>query len=178
MIEVVQKTIEFYLKNLRAPELSELQLSDSSSNQQKGCIFVTLYLKGEVHGSAGNIKETTGYNLTQELIASTIDAIKDTRFAPITREESTEIKIRVDYIEKRTPLSKLSDLKDIDPTAQWVIAILKNYENLAVVLPNISPKLITGEDFIAVLENKLATTKLSEKNTIFYKIETKMQTNY
>ena len=41
---------------MREPNIDELQI-DEKYLSQSGCCFVTLYVNGEVHGSAGNVKE-------------------------------------------------------------------------------------------------------------------------
>ncbi len=57
MKQVVEKVLEFYFAKMREPTLEELALEEDESLKAPGCSFVTLYLNGEVHGSAGNIKE-------------------------------------------------------------------------------------------------------------------------
>jgi len=91
MKEIVAKTLKFYFEKMRAPEVSELQLSDTSLMDERACFFVTLFLNGEVHGSAGNVKEIEE-NAIKEIIQNTISAVsKDKRFAPLTLEQSEKL---------------------------------------------------------------------------------------
>jgi hypothetical protein len=41
-----------------------------------------------------------------------------------------------------------------------------------------SPKILTGDDLIPVLENKLEEKNINDKNHIFYNIETITESNY
>lgn len=176
MKEIVEKTLWFYFTKMRAPTLEELWYN-TESFPEKACCFVTLYINGEVHGSAGNIKEISG-NLWQELIENTIHALtKDKRFSPLTKDESEKIQFRADRITERNMID-YTDISSLDPVKDGIIAIKRDYEKLAVILPNMSPKILTGNDFLPVLANKLSEKSLSEKNYIFYKISTQIETNY
>ena len=162
---------------MQAPRLADITITEESLTETSGCAFVTIFLNGEVRGSAGNVKEIHG-SLAEEIIASTVAALKeDTRFAPLTLEESEKIQFRVDTISSREIIS-LKDIDSLDPVKQGMIVIHRDYEKLAVVLPNISAKLLTGKDFIPVLQEKLSEKKLDDKNCIFYKIETKQEQSF
>jgi len=176
MKEFVSEILSTYFSKLREPKLEELTVPEDVKNK-KGSCFVTFYLKWEVRWSAGNIKEIHD-NLASELLDNTMQALTgDKRFAPLTLEESENIGIRTDFISERKIISE-AELKKLDPVKYWVIAIQRNYEKLAVILPNMSPKLLTGSDFIPVLLQKLEEKKFSEKDYILYSIETQVETNY
>ena len=49
---------------------------------------------------------------------------------------------------------------------------------MACILPNINPKLISGEDFLNVLKQKLEEKSFDEKDYILYEIKTEIFTNY
>ncbi len=170
--EFVQQIIDLYFLKMRTPDISELfEYKNTPPLNERWACFVTLYYKWEVRGSAGNIKEIRP-TLAEEILANTIAAIsKDTRFRPLTLEEKEWLSFRVDIIKNRSMIG-LEEVKKLDPVKAWVIAIKRDYEKLAAILPNISPKLLVGSDFIISLEKKLSETKLSDKNYIFYKIET------
>lgn len=177
MIEIVKQVIDFYLRNGRKPKIEELQIADLSLLEEQGCVFITLYYKGEVRGSAGNIKEIEA-SLVWEIIENTMQAISwDSRFSPISPKEGTEAKIRIDRIVKRDLLQDQT-LNSIDPATSGVIAIKWDYSTMACVLPNINPKLLNGEDFISVLKNKTKDTNFAEKNYIIYQIKTEVQTSF
>ena len=175
MISFVQEIIDFYFLKMRAPDISELsEKKNTPPLSEKWACFVTLYSKWEVRWSAGNIKEIHG-TLAEEFLANTIEAMtKDTRFAPLKLEEKEGLSFRIDIIKHRTMI-ELEEVKKLDPVKTWVIAIKRDYEKLAVILPNMSAKLLMGSDFLTSLEKKLSDTKLSDKAYIFYKIETEIE---
>jgi AMMECR1 domain-containing protein len=175
MVEVVKQIIKFYLENNRAPSIWELVVLDKSLVERKANLFVTLYKSWEVTGSAWNIKELEQTAL-QELISNTIAALNDERFPNLTLWEVDKIQIRVDEINTRQVLSDWEILK-LDPIKSWIIAIKKDREKLAVILPNISPLLINGSDFEAVLDKKL-WEKSEEKNYDLFAITTKQETSF
>jgi hypothetical protein len=53
----------------------------------------------------------------------------------------------------------------------------KDYSSIWIVLPNISSKLLTWEDFIPILEAKMNKT-FNEKDCYLYDIKTDVFTNY
>jgi tRNA(Ile)-lysidine synthase TilS/MesJ len=65
----------------------------------------------------------------------------------------------------------MEEFYEINPIKFWVIAIKKDYEKLAIILPNIDPKLVSSKDLEEVLSAKLKE-EFNIKNYITYKIET------
>ena len=177
MKEIVSWVLDIYFKKMREPKLEELDITSTPLTTGKWCCFVTLYLNGEVRGSAGNIKEIH-VSLAEELVSNTMQALTwDKRFTPITLSEAEKIQFRIDKITDKKMIS-LGDIKDIDPVKNGIIAIHRNYEKLATILPNMSPKILTGDDLIPVLQNKLWEKDINDKNHIFYSIATTTETNY
>ena len=177
MIEVALQTIHFYLKYFKTPMLSEIQINDNNLLDKKGSLFVTLYKNGEIRGSSGNIKEIQS-SLAGEIIENTVGALsKDSRFEKVKPEEESILKIRIDLITSREIL-KEGGIASIDPTQNGVLVITKDYSNMAIILPNISPTLFIGADFIPVLKEKLKTKKFDEKDYIIYKITTQNINNF
>lgn len=173
--EFVEQILKTYFTKVREPKIEELTVPETLANAKWNC-FVTLYLNGEVHGSAGNIKETKT-SLAEELLENTMHALtKDKRFTPLTREQAEKLQFRVDVIQ--TTMIQHKELRELDPTKSGVLAIKRDYEKLAVILPNISPKLVAGDDFTPVLLKKLSEKKLSDKEFIFYKVASEVETNY
>ena len=112
------------------------------------------------------------------MIENTFEAIsKDSRFSPLTANEASDLKIRIDKISSRNMLKDKS-VKDIDPTRSGIIAIKNDYSRLACILPNINPKLISGEDFVWVLKEKLNEQSFKEADYVIYEIKTEIFTNY
>ncbi len=176
MKEIVSQILTQYFSKMREPKIEELNLDEKYLNIT-GCCFVTLYVNWEVRGSAGNIKEIQ-QNIALELISNTMQALTwDKRFTPLTLIESEKIQFRIDLISHRDMIS-LKDISACDPTKNGLIAIHRDYEKLAVILPNISPKLMTWDDLIPVISQKLEDKKIEDKNYIFYKIETTVETNF
>lgn len=177
MKDIATQVLQLYYTKMREPQFEELLLADHPLLWEKWCCFITLYLNGEVRGSAGNIKEIHP-SLAQEVYTNTIQALTwDKRFAPLTLEESQKLKVRCDRIVERKIISE-AEMKLLDPSKSWVIVIKRDYEKLAVILPNISPKLIVGQDFIPVLTKKLKEKTFQEKDYIIYHIVTQVESNY
>lgn len=177
MISTVQQTINFYMKNLKTPSLQDLEIDDNYLLENRWSIFVTIYSKWEVRWASWNIKEIKS-NLAEELIENTIIAItKDPRFKPLKMDEVKDISIRIDEIKSRQILQD-DEIKQIDPTKNWILAIKKDYSNMAVILPNINPSLLSWEDFIKILEAKFNIKNFIEKDFILYKIETNKVDNF
>ena len=176
MKEIVQKILEIYFSKMREPSLEELDISAHPLLEETGCVFVTLYSKWEIIGSWWNVKEIET-NIVWELIKSTISAIEDNRFPKIDYENSKTLQFRIDKISERNMIS-LWDIESIDPTNSGLVAIQRDYRNLGVILPNMSAKIMTGSDMIPVMQNKLSSKKIDDKNCIFYNIQTKSETNF
>jgi len=169
MINLVKQIILYYFKNKKAPLELDLKIEDESLLVKKGTLFVTFYKSWEIVGSAWNVKEIEN-NFVKELIENTIAALNDKRW-PIKASEAKDLKIRVDIITKREVISKQIDFDEINPVKYWVIAIRKDYEKLAVILPNINPNIFTSADLAWAISKKLQE-KFDLKNFITYKIQT------
>jgi AMMECR1 domain-containing protein len=177
MKDIVSGVLDIYFKKMREPKLEELTTSNTALLEEKWCCFVTLYLNGELRWSAGNIKEIHD-SLAKELISNTMQALTgDKRFTPLTLNEAEKIQFRIDKISDRQMIN-FSDIKNIDPVKNGIIAINRNYKKLASILPNMSPKILTWDDLLPVLMNKLEEKDINDTNYIFYKIDTTTQTNY
>ena len=177
MIDIIEKTIEYYLSRRAAPKLEELWVTDPNVTEKKGSVFVTLYLNWEIHGSAGNIKPIEE-NIGTEIIEATIAALtQDDRFTPITPNDTEKLKLRLDIVESEVILVKEKELENLEPKKLWVIAIKKDYTKLATILPNISNTLLFGKDYPAMLWKKLGESFVF-KDYIVYKLETTTQTNF
>jgi len=177
MLDIAKQTLDFYTKYLKSPTIDDIKIEDKSLLDTQWCIFVTIYKNGEVRWSAGNIKEL-GENIVLEIIENTVQAIsKDSRFSPIKLDEVAKLKIRIDMIKSRTIL-KDKEILSIDPIKNGVLAIKNDYNTMGIVLPNITPLLLTWEDFIPVLKEKMKIKDFQEKDFILYSIETDMINNF
>ena len=177
MISIAQQTINFYLKNFKAPSTEDLDIKDTSLLQNNWSVFVTIYKNWEIRWASWNIKEIKE-NLAEEIIENTIMAIyKDSRFNSVKLDEVKDLTIRIDKITNRTILQD-NWILQIDPSKFWVLAIKKDYSSMAAILPNINPILLTGEDLIPILEEKFKIKKFNEKDYILYSIETQKVDNF
>lgn len=176
LLEISLKSVEYFLKNKKEPTEQELQIKDKSLLTKKGCIFVTFYKNWEIRWSAWNVKEIEA-NIVIETLKSSISAIsEDKRFTPFTEEDLKDLRIRIDYIKSRDLLQEWK-FYSIDPVKSWILAMSKDYSSIWIVLPNISSKLLTWEDFIPILEAKMNKT-FNEKDCYLYDIKTDVFTNY
>ena len=177
MLDIAKQTLDFYTKYLKSPTIDDIKIEDKSLLDTQWCIFVTIYKNGEVRWSAGNIKEL-GENIVLEIIENTVQAIsKDSRFSPIKLDEVAKLKIRIDMIKSRTIL-KDKEILSIDPIKNGVLAIKNDYNTMGIVLQNITTLLLTWEDFIPVLKEKMKIKDFQEKDFILYSIETDMINNF
>ncbi len=177
MIEIVEQVIAYFAAHGKAPKVEELKLPEGDLSSKQGSVFVTLYDSGEVRGSAGNIKPIES-TILEELIESTISALSaDSRFEPVSLKESEKLKLRIDEVVSEVILVHEKELLNLEPKKLWVIAIKKDYEKMAVILPNISSTLHFGKDLPEALSNKL-WEKFVFKDYIVYKLETTQTTNF
>ena len=177
MIHIIKQTLEFYTQYKKTPSISDIQIDDPSLLKEKASLFVTLYKKWEIRWSGWNIREITN-STAEELIENTIHAIsKDTRFPEVKIDEVKDLKIRLDVITNRRVIQD-DELIKIDPVKNWVLAIKKDYSKLAVILPNIHPTLLTGEDFIPVLKEKLWEKDFQTNGYIIYEIVTEVSRDF
>ncbi len=177
MIEIAKQTIDFFIKTGKKPRFLDLKIENENDLKNRWSLFVTIYHKWEIRGSAWNIKEIEN-SIAEEIIENTIFAIsKDPRFKPISPKEANEIKIRIDKITRRD-LLKNKSIAQVEPTKVWIIAIKNDYSKMAAILPNINPKIINWEDFIPVIKEKLKEKDFKEKNYIIYEIETEVETSF
>ena len=185
MIEIVKQTLDFYFQKLSAPGIEDIPDIPTELQESTGSCFVTLFLYGEVRGSAGNIKKTW-VSLAEELIINTVNAISlDSRFPALTIGEKDQIKLRVDNIISRKIFSRskedakngISVLSKIDPVKNGILVIKKDYTKSATILPNIDPKIIIGTDYAGILWGKL-DEEFKEDDYIIYELETTVETDF
>lgn len=176
LLEISIKTAEFFLKNNKEPKEQDLQIKDKTLLTKKWCIFVTFYKNWEIRWSAWNVKEIE-QNIIEETIKSSLNAMNnDKRFPPFTEDDLKDLRVRIDYIKSRDLLQDWK-IYTLDPVKSWILAMSKDYGSIWIILPNVSSKLLTGEDFIPILEAKM-NKSFSEKDCYLYEIKTDVFTNY
>ena len=177
MLNIVRQTMEFYTQYKKKPSINDIKIDDSSLLEWKISVFVTLYKNWEIRWSGWNIREISN-STAEELIENTIHAIsKDTRFPEVKFDEVKDLKIRLDIITNRKVIQD-DELVKIDPVKNWILTIKKDYSKLAVILPNIHPTLLTGEDFIPILKEKLWEKNFKANEYIIYEIETEISRDF
>ena len=177
MIEIVKQTLRYYINNKKAPALDSLEIEDKMLLEKRGSVFVTLYMGGEVHGSAGNIDPIED-NMVGELVESAISALaNDDRFEMLTLEDLEKVKIRIDVIATRVKLVNAKELENLEPKKLGVAVIKKSYDRLAVILPNISSTLHFWKDFAPYLTSKLWENFVFS-DFIVFKLETTQTSDF
>lgn len=182
MIEIVKQVIKYYLENNKSPSLQEIQINDKSLLEISWTFFVTILKSGQIRWSAWYVHPQSNSAL-KDLISVSVQAISsDSRFSPLSQDEFEDINIRVDYIDgsSREFLSDENDNKKIEklnPVNSWLLVIKKDHKKLAVILPNINPKLSTWKDLYPILSNKLWEV-FKQEDYLIYKLNTKQYTDY
>lgn len=191
MLDIVKQVIKHYIESGKIPTKNELIINDTSLLEKRGNIFVTIYKNGNIVGNSGNVVEIEN-DLVNELIKNTIYALGDKRFETLTVWDLDKIKIRIDIMTNRillwgktipdkngkmVPNPNYREVKDLNPVKSGILAIKKDYNKLAVILPNISTTLTSGKDFESVLSKKLDET-FHEENFILYEVQTEVLSDY
>lgn len=174
MINLAKKIIKFYSELNQEPSLEDLEITDPGFTQEKWCLFVTLYQNWEIVWSCGNFIEIED-SKWNELIKACIWALNDERFKNV-KKDYNNIKIRIDELESKEILKEKS-IRDIVPAQSWLIVIKKDYEDIAILLPAISPNINTWSDLVLVLNKKLKQDFV-ENDYIIYEIKTKQLTDF
>lgn len=174
MIDLVLQIIKFYLENNKKPTKNDLIISNKELLESRWNIFITIYKNADIVWNAWNVVEIEN-DLVSEIIENTIWALEDNRFPKLEINDIDKIKIKVDVIKNRKLLNWKID--DLNPVKVGILAIKKDYEKLAIILPNISSKLTTWKDFVKVLGKKL-NEDFKEEDYIVYELETESLSNY
>jgi AMMECR1 domain-containing protein len=143
--------------------------------EKRWMVFVTLYKWWEIVWSSWNIIELEK-TFAEEIIQNTIEAINDKRFWDLNILDLDKIKVRIDIVKNRAVLDSKA-FSDLSPVKSWVIAIKKDYNRLAVILPNISTSLVSSSELSQVLSKKLEENFVFE-NFIVYSLETEVLTDF
>ncbi len=174
MIDIVLQIIKHYLDFWQKPTKNDISIKDENLLNSRWNIFVTIYKNGEIVWNSGNVVEIEN-DLVNELIENTIWALEDKRFPNLDSDDLNKIKLRIDIIKNRKIF--WSKIEEFNPIKFWILAIKKDYEKLAVILPNISPTLTSPKDCVQVLSKKL-NEEFNIENYIVYELETESVTNY
>jgi len=174
MLSIVKQTLHILYTQGRVPTTEELQISNPVLLSKKGTLFVTLYKNGNIIGNSGNVVEIEE-NIVQELVKNTIYATQDLRFDRTSVDDLPSMNVRIDVITSRNILS--IPIEDLDPSKSGLLVIKKDYSKLSVILPNISPTLVSGKEMISVLSAKL-DEPFQEADYIVYEIHTQAVSDF
>lgn len=174
MINIVKQTLQYFLSNGKIPTKNEIIITDTSLLQKKATVFVTLYKNGNIVGSSGNVVELEN-DIVNELIQNSVYSLQDPRFERLTLADLEKVKIRIDVITSRNILSK--PFNELNPAKSGVLVIKKDYSKLSIILPNISPTLVSWNDFPKVLSKKLEENFKAD-DFIIYEIQTQVTSDY
>ncbi len=123
-LELARRTLEEYLSTGEIPSLPEEDI--------KAGAFVSIKTaeEGKLRGCMGTIEPVTD-SVSEEIARNAISAAeKDPRFAALSREELERVKITVDVLGEKEPVSEISQL---DPQKFGVIVEKNNKRG--VLLP-------------------------------------------
>lgn len=174
MINIVKQTLQYFLNSGKIPTKNELIITDTSLLQKKATVFVTLYKNGNIVGSSGNVVELEN-DIVNELIQNSVYSLQDPRFERLTLADLEKVKIRIDVITSRNILDK--PFSELNPAKSGVLVIKKDYSKLSIILPNISPTLVSWSDFPKVLSKKLEENFKAD-DFIIYEIQTQVTSDY
>jgi AmmeMemoRadiSam system protein A len=105
LLSLAKKTVDQYVKYGHMPEYTATDKRLAAN----GATFVTINRNGNLRGCIGNIEPVMP--LYRSVIMNAVAACsQDPRFAPMTREELTNLEIEVTVL---SPLEALQDIKDI-----------------------------------------------------------------
>ena len=115
-VRLAKKTIEKYLQEGKLPAKEDW--SKDLLNKQAGC-FVSLHTKDtdELRGCIGTILPTSK-NLAAEITSNAVEACRDSRFTPVTKDELDNLDVSVDVLSEPEPIASE---KSLDPKKYGVI---------------------------------------------------------
>lgn len=175
MLDIVLQVIKYYIETTKIPSKNDIEIKDTSLLEKRWNIFVTIYKNWNIVWNSWNVVEIEN-DLVNELIKNTVFALWDQRFERLTKDDLDKIKVRIDVMTNRILLNN-KKISDLNPVKSWILAIKKDYNKLAVILPNISSTLTSWKDFEDVLSRKL-DEEFKQENFIVYEIETDVLSNY
>lgn len=134
LLRLARSTIEFYLKNRRAPRPEELGVEITPGMKRIMGAFVTLHKRGELRGCIGEIQPR------RELYRAVLDqainaAVHDTRFYPVSAQELPELDIEISALHPPRPVGSY---RDIVLGRHGIV--LQKAGRSAVFLPQVAPE--------------------------------------
>lgn len=115
-VKLAKETIKKYLESRQLPE--KKNWPKDLINKNAGC-FVSLHTKDtdELRGCIGTILPTSK-NLAAEITSNAVEACRDPRFTPVTKNELDNLDVSVDVLSEPEPIASE---KSLDPKKYGVI---------------------------------------------------------
>ncbi len=103
LLMLARRTIEFYLRKGSVPTPEELVVPVSEAMKVRRAAFVTLNKNSDLRGCIGEILPSQ--SLYKSVIVNAINAaVNDRRFAPVTKDELSSIKIEISALTVPQPI--------------------------------------------------------------------------
>jgi len=134
LLKLARQSLEFYLKQKKAPRVSDLPVQLSPAMERQGAAFVTLKKHGMLRGCIGDILPRGP--LYESIIRNAVNAgVNDYRFPTVTGNECAELTLEISALTVPKPVASADEIRiGIDGV------ILKKQGRSAVFLPQVAPE--------------------------------------
>jgi AmmeMemoRadiSam system protein B/AmmeMemoRadiSam system protein A len=134
LLKLARQALEFYLKQKKAPRVSDLSVQLSPAMERQGAAFVTLKKHGMLRGCIGDILPRGP--LCESIIRNAINAgVNDYRFPTVTGNECAELTFEISALTVPKLVASADEIRiGIDGV------ILKKQGRSAVFLPQVAPE--------------------------------------
>ena len=130
LADLARKAVETYITTKEMINVHEMSLKEERA--QKSGVFVTINSKNNLRGCVGTIR-AYHENIIEETIQNSISAaVRDKRFAPISKEEFQSLSYAVNIIDEP---EVVTDMEEMDPLKYGLI--VSNGYRQGILLPNI-----------------------------------------
>jgi len=132
LIKVARDTLETYVEKRELPDIDSGKYTFTQKLKEKRGVFVTLNKNGNLRGCIGHILPRE--SLCNAVMDNTVNSsTKDMRFAPVSKDELSEIDIDISVL---SPIKKISGLEQFIPGLHGIIIRMGGMN--AVFLPQVA----------------------------------------
>ncbi len=132
LIKVARDTLETYVKKRELPDIDSGKYTFTQKLKEKRGVFVTLNKNGNLRGCIGHILPRE--SLCNAVMDNTVNSsTKDMRFAPVSKDELSEIDIDISVL---SPIKKISGPEQFIPGLHGIIIRMGGMS--AVFLPQVA----------------------------------------
>ncbi|MHC4158626.1 MAG: AmmeMemoRadiSam system protein B [Planctomycetota bacterium] len=134
LLDLARKSIVYFLRNRRAPQVSDLGITISNTMRSPRAAFVTLKKDSQLRGCIGDIFPRQP--LYRSVIINAINAaVNDRRFSPVAGDECSNIAIEISALTAPEPVALPEQIRiGIDGV------VLNKNGRSAVFLPQVAPE--------------------------------------